>query len=55
MSASAGQIFACTISFEPIDGMPPNLHGTIIGTSFSLDKILVTLTSFSRSQEDFNI
>ena len=36
-----------------MNGMPPNLHGYIIGTSIKVDEILATLTSFSGSQEDF--
>ena len=43
------------ISLELIVGISPNLHGFIIGRSLKADKILVILTSFSRSQEDFNM
>ena len=45
----------CTISLKAIDGISPNLHGYIIGTSLRVDLILVTLTSFSRSQEGLNM
>ena len=47
--ASAGQILVCMISLESMDGMSPNLHGYIIGTSLRVDTILVTLTVFSKS------
>ena len=33
MSASALQILVPTISLEPVDGIPPNLPGYIIGAS----------------------
>ena len=33
---------------EVADGMSPDLHGYIIGTRLRVEKILVTLTSFSR-------
>ena len=36
-SASACQILVSMISLEPRDGMPPNLHGNIIGTSLRVD------------------
>ena len=43
------------ISLEPMGGIPPNLQGYIIGTSLRANKIVVTLISFSRSQEDLNM
>ena len=43
------------ISLEPIDGISPNINGYIIKTSLRSYQILVTLTSFSRSQEDLNM
>ena len=43
--------FVPTISLEPVDGIPPNLSGYIIGTSLRAALVLVTLTSFSRSQD----
>ena len=33
VSASAWQVLVPTISLEPVDGIPPNLPGCIIGTS----------------------
>ena len=33
-----------------MNGMPPNLHGYIIETSLRADQILVTWTSFLRSE-----
>ena len=43
------------ISLESVDEIPPNLPGYIIGPSLRADKILVTLTLFSRSKEDLDI
>ena len=37
------------ISFEPVDGFPPNLYRYIFVTSLRAHFILVTLSSFSRS------
>ena len=53
-SASAWQNLVPTISLEPVDGIPPNLPGYIIGTSLRADQVLVTLTPFSSSQEDLD-
>ena len=55
VSASAWQNLAPTISLEPVDGIPPNLPGYIIGTNLRADQVLVTLTPFSSSQEDLDI
>ena len=48
------QFLVPTISLEPMDGISPNLHGYINGTSLRAEYILVTLTSFSRSLEDLD-
>ena len=40
------------ISLEQADGFPPNLSEYIIWPSLRADKVLVTLTLFSRSEED---
>ena len=52
--ALAQQILVPTISLEPVDGIPPYLPVYIIGTSLRADKVLVTLTLFSRSQDDLH-
>ena len=44
-----------TIPVEPMFGISPNLHGYIIETNLRVDKVLVTLTLFSRSLEDLTI
>ena len=49
------QFLVPKISLEPGDGIPPNLPGYIIGSSLRAGYVLVTLTSFSRSQEDWDI
>ena len=49
------QITIPTISLEPFDRIPPNLPGYIIGTRLKADQVLVTLTTFSRSQQDLDI
>ena len=38
------------ISLEPMNGISPNLHGYISGTGLKARRVLMTLTSFSRSQ-----
>ena len=45
----------CTLSPEPIGGFRPNLHRYHIGREERSDKILVTLTSSSRSHQHFEI
>ena len=42
-------IFKVIASFEPVDGFSSNLQQYITVTSLRADKILVTLTPFSRS------
>ena len=37
MAAMAGQNLVSTISLEPVNGIPPNLPGYIIGTSLRAD------------------
>ena len=37
-----------------MDGISPNLHRCTTRTGLRVDYILVTLTSFSRSEEDLN-
>ena len=49
-----GQKLVCRISLEFMDGFSPNVHRCTTWTSLRADYILVTLTSFSRSQEDLN-
>ena len=44
----------CRISLEPKSEFSPNLHSYSNRTSLRADLILVTLTLFSRSQEDLN-
>ena len=44
-------LLVCMISLESVCGISPNLHGYIIRTSLRAGVILMTLTSFSRSQE----
>ena len=43
-------LLVCRISLEPVCGISPNLQGYIVGTNSRADLILVTLTSFSKSQ-----
>ena len=43
----------CTLSPEPIGGFWPNLHKNTSGTWERSGKILVALTSFSRSRQTF--
>ena len=50
--APARKILVPTKSLEPDDGIPPNMPGCIIGISIRADKVLVSLTLYSRSQED---
>ena len=45
----------CKISLELIGGFSLNIHRCATRTSLRADKILVTLTSFSSSQEDLNM
>ena len=47
-----GHCLVCRISLETIDGFSPNLYRYTTRISIRADKILVTLTAFSRSQED---
>ena len=42
------------ISLELIDGFSPNLYRYTTRTSLNADEILVTMTLFSRSEEDLN-
>ena len=54
VSASARQNLVPTISLEPVDRIRPNLPIYIIRTILRADKVLVTFTLFSRSQEDLD-
>ena len=47
------QAFLIQHSLEPVSGL--NLQVKSFGTSFWADWILVTLTSFSRPEDDLNI
>ena len=44
-----------SISLELVHGIPQNFPGYIGGSSIRADKVLVTLTSFLRSQDDLGI
>ena len=46
------KVLVCTISHELVGRFQPDLHGYNIGTWWSADLILVTLTYFSRSVID---
>ena len=46
-------LIVCTVSSKPMGRFSPNLHTHIIRREERSDKILVTLTSFSRSHQHF--
>ena len=48
-------LLVVAISYESVSGISPNLHRHITRTSLRADWILMTLTSFSRSQEDIKM
>ena len=54
LSNLSPKVLVCTIPHELVDGFQPDLHGYNIGTWWSVDLILVTLTYFSRSVRDLN-
>ena len=48
-------ILFVTKSSEPVGGFSPNLHRLIVGSVERVNKILVTLTLFSRSHKGFEM